>query len=421
MKKIFQFLLKIVTSLIIKKYNPLIIAVTGSVGKTSTKEGVYAAFSGLYSMQRSFGNLNTEIGAPLVFLREKSPGKNPREWINIFLKGVWLLLKKDDKYPKIVAVEIAADKPGDIKYLANFIKPDIGIVTAVGDVPVHVEFYKNPGDVAKEKEELIKAIKENGTAITNIDDELVRKMHPRKNAKIKNIKFGYSKGADVLIKSFYVDSVEGSLLKLRHKGEDFSIFLSGCFGKSFAYIAASIFAVGVALKIEPHKIPDMIKKIRPDKGRMKIIKGKKDSIIIDGSYNAAPLSMISSLDTLKDFPGKRKIAVLGEMREIGDYSKEEHRKVGESAGKLCDYIFTIGQMGKYIKEGAIKQGLSEKNIKMFSSSDSAIEDLEKIISPQDIILVKGSQGSRTEKVITPIMRDPERAKELLIRQGEEWQ
>ncbi len=416
MKKIFQFLLKIITILLVRKYSPTIIAITGSVGKTSTKDGVYEAFCDWRRTRKSSGNLNTEIGAPLVFLGEKRAGRGIKEWALIFLKGLLLLLKRDKDYPEIVVAELAADKPGDIEYLSGFIKPDIAVVTAVGKVPVHIEFYRNADEVAKEKEKLVMALSQSGKAILNADDPYVSQMQ----TKAEKITFGTKKDADVVIKDFKSTSTDGSSLTLSYQGKDYPLFLSKCIGDSFAYVAASVFAVGISLGIEPKRLSKRLSKIRPANGRQQIIKGKKETIILDGSYNAAPSSMMSALRALKDLPGKRKIAVLGDMLELGRFSNEEHRKIGRFAAEFCDYIFSVGEWKEEIKRAAIHAGMKEENIFVFSKSEQVIDELEKIILEKDIILVKGSQGIRMERIVFAIMRDPERAEELLIRQESPW-
>jgi UDP-N-acetylmuramoyl-tripeptide--D-alanyl-D-alanine ligase len=414
MKIILKRFLRFITALIIKKYQPLIIAVTGSVGKTSTKDGIYTAFSNFFNIRKSEGNLNTEFGAPLVFLKINKSGETLKEWIIILLKGLWLIILRDKNYPEIVVVELAADKPGDMDYFAQFISPDVAVVTAIGEIPVHIEFYKSPKEVAKEKEKMVKALKKEGTAVLNIDDLHVSSMETKSN----KITFGFKKEADVLIKHFKTESFKGSSLVLEYKGKDFPIFLSSCIGDSFAYIAASIFAVGVTLHINPEKLPKMIEKIRPAKGRLTVIKGIKNTTILDGSYNASPTSMMSALRALKELDGKRKIVILGDMLELGKFSSEEHRKVGKFAKEVADYIIAVGTWSEEIKKAASQD--NSKNVFAFKKSEDVIKKLEEVVREEDVILIKGSQGVRTEKIVFSIMRDPERADELLVRQNSYW-
>lgn len=416
MRKILKFLLGVVTTLVIKRHRPVIVGVTGSVGKTSTKEAVYEAFKDRKRIRKSAGNLNTETGAPLVFLKKDSPGRGLKEWLKIMISGLWLAIKGDKNYPEIVVVELAADKPGDIKYLTRFIKPDIAIITAVGEVPVHVEFYDGPQEVRVEKEEMLRNAKRNSTAILNIDDPYVSEM----SFDGRRITFGFSEEADISISNIEEVSSEGSRIHMIYGGEDFSIFLPLCIGESFAYISGAVFATGVALSMLPEEIVKDLQRIRPTKGRLYPVKGKKESVILDGSYNAAPASMESSLGTLQGLPGKRKVAMLGDMLELGEYSYREHQRIGEMAGKICDILVLVGDWAREMKKGAMNAGMDEENIFVFSNSQEASSEVEELLSPEDLILVKGSQGIRMERVILSLMRDPERAQELLVRQKGEW-
>jgi UDP-N-acetylmuramoyl-tripeptide--D-alanyl-D-alanine ligase len=415
MKIVLKKILKIVTILIIKKYHPLIIAVTGSVGKTSTKDGIYTSFSGFFNIKKSEGNLNTEFGAPLVFLKAQKSGENLKEWMIIILKGIWLIIKKDKNYPEMIVVELGADKPKDIEYLVEFIKPDIAVVTAIGDVPVHIEAYKNSREVVNEKEKMVKALKEGGTAVLNFDDYRVSSMKAK-----KKITFGFKKDADVFIKKFETTSLKGSSLVLEYGKKEFPIFLSLCIGDSFAYIAASIFAVGIVLNVNPEKMVKMIEKIRPAKGRLTVIKGIKNTIILDGSYNASPSSMMSALKALKEIKGKRKIAVLGDMLELGKFASEEHKKIGRYAAEVAEYIFAVGEWSEELRKAVIQNNLKKERVFAFKNVAEVIKKIEEIIEEEDIILIKGSQGIRTEKIVFSIMRDPERSDELLVRQNKFW-
>jgi UDP-N-acetylmuramoyl-tripeptide--D-alanyl-D-alanine ligase len=417
MKKILEFLLKIITILIIRKYRPLVIGITGSVGKTSTKEAIYSAFSDKKKIRKSSGNLNTEVGAPLVFFKEEKAGRNIVEWFLIIIKGVFLVIKRDKDYPEIIISEMAADKPGDLDYLGSFIKPDISVITAVGEVPVHVEFYKSAKEVAKEKRKIINATNKEGVVVLNADDSYVSKM---KNNERKFVSFGYNKEADVVIKEFETKSVKESSGVISYKGKDFSFSLPFCVGSSFAYTGATVFSVGVSLGIDPDDVAKSLKKVRPAKGRMRPIKGVKNTFIIDGSYNASPLSTKSALLTLKKVKGKRKIAVIGDMLELGRYSANEHRKIGKLAVDCCDYLFAVGGFSSIIEKSALSEGMNRGKVFSFLKSTDAVQEIEKIISSGDVILIKGSQGVRTEKIVYALMCNPEEAEEKLVRQGAYW-
>ncbi len=415
MKKLLKFLLKFITRKIINKYSPCVVAVTGSVGKTSTKESIVSVLSSYFSVRGSAGNLNTEFGAPLVFFGWSNSIENSVVWIAVIIKGISLLLFKVKNYPEVIVVEVAADKPGDIEYLSGVVMPNISVVTAVGETPVHVEFYRNVQEVAKEKSKIVSALpKDKGVAILCFDDPFVLDM--RKSAN-QYITFGFKEGADVRITELNND-ISGVSFNILYKEKSFPIFISKCLGKPSAYSFAAAFATGVSLGIEPENISS--KNIKPLPGRLSLIDGKKESMIIDGSYNAAPASVFSALDCLEDLPGKRKIAVLGDMLEIGSYSVREHRKAGKRASSFCDYIFSVGKFSEEVKIGAIEEGFNSERIFSFSQSEEVLPVLEEIISTGDLLLVKGSQGVRTEKIVLGVMYYPETAKEILVRQSNNW-
>ncbi len=419
-KKFLQFLLRIISTKIINKYQPKIIAVTGSVGKTSTKDAIYTVLHEKENIRKSSGNLNSEIGAPLVFFNIKKAPVSIKDWISAVLKGILLIIREDKNYPKIIISELAADKPGDIYYLAKFIKPDIGIITAVGEVPVHIEFYKNSKALADEKSKIFSHFNLKNIAIINRDDAHYETIKSNINKDAKIITFGFKKEADICIKEFSNTSLKTSLVKLIYKKKEYNINLNYCLDSSFAYICACLLAVGTALNINLEEIIKQSLKIRPSKGRLKIIKGINKSIVLDGSYNSAPLSMQSALDTLKKVNGKRKIAVIGDMLELGDYSEKEHQKIGKLAGSFCDYIFAVGEKSHIIKKQASQEKINEKNVFSFIKSEEAISDLKKIIKAGDIVLVKGSQGIRTEKIVYAIMKNKNKASKLLVRQDSFW-
>ncbi|MFN7088850.1 MAG: Mur ligase family protein, partial [Candidatus Paceibacteria bacterium] len=193
MRKLLQIVLKLLSKAVIKKYHPLVIGITGSVGKTSTKEAVFAALKNWFRIRASDASFNNEIGFPMAILGLKKPGR--LIWIFNLLKAIGLLLTKDKSYPEVLVLEMGADKPRDIDYLVEIAWPKIGVVTAVGDLPVHVEFYSGPAEVAKEKSKLIQSLPINGLAVLNYDDEAVFGMKDLTKAKV--ITYGFNEGADV--------------------------------------------------------------------------------------------------------------------------------------------------------------------------------------------------------------------------------
>ena len=427
LRKILQFILKILARLVLRKYKPVIVAVTGSVGKTSTKEAIYTILKnhfGEREVRRNQRNYNNEIGVPLTIFGLESGGKNLFIWCLRFLKVFWMLVFKQ-KYPKILVVEMGADKPGDIEYLTNFIKPNISVITAIGEVPVHVEFFESPQQLALEKKKLIDVLDKEGIAVLNYDDPMVYQMGKDKKCKI--ITYGFSEGADVRAINYesrlansensYVYGFTG--FKAFFKGSLVPVKLNNVLGKHQIYPALAGISVGLVFGLNLIEMSEALSRdYQTLPGRMKLIKGIKNTLIIDDTYNAAPLSTSAAIKTLREISeqkqGSRTIAVLGDMLELGRYAPEVHEEIGREAAEVVDYLLTVGERARFIAEGAIKKGLAKDRLFSFCTSEEAGKFLQGLLKENDIILVKGSRAMKMEKVVEEIMSEPEKAKTLLV-------
>ncbi len=443
-KKIIKFILKILAKRVIHRYKPIIIGVTGSVGKTTTKEVIYKVISSQYKVRKSESNYNDQIGLPLTIL-----GIVPLESNNCFerlrfsdnlIGAIWLAYGLKQKYPDMLVLEYGADKPGDIAYLTDIAQPNIAVVTAVGDVPVHVEYYTSPLAVAKEKAWLIKSLNVlTGRAILNYDDQTVLDMKERTKAQITT--FGFNQEADIWVSdiSYYISDnkdIGGMTCKIHNR-------LAGLITESEGFIPAKIpdmiakhqlysilsaTAVALHLGMNLVDIAEQFEKIVFPKGRMKLIHGVKDSIIIDDTYNASPLSTHAALDTLCDFSTAiksthsskhRKIAIIATMSELGKYTEATHRAIGDFAAQVADIVIAVGGAGVFIGENASKI-LGDKRVIHVNTSTEASKVVMDLIKQGDIVLVKGSQSQRMEYVVQAIMAEPKKKKELLVRQTDRW-
>ena len=419
LRKILQYILRILAKLVLKKYKPVIIAVTGSVGKTSTKEAIYHVLRshfGEKEVRRNQRNYNNEIGVPLTIFGLETAGRSIFLWLIRFIKMFGMIISKAS-YPSFLILEMGADRPGDIKYLVDFVHPKVGVITALGEIPVHVEFFENPQQIAKEKRNLITCLKEDEIAILNYDDEGVRQIGEGIRAKV--LTYGLKDRADVQATNYDLKigangNVSELNFKLEFKGSTVPAKLINVLGVQHLYSALGAATVGIVFNINLVEIVEALKEFQPLLGRMHLIKGIKNSLIIDDSYNAALLSMEAALDSLKIFENRRKIVVLGDMLEIGEYAPEAHRRVGRKTAAIVDLIFTVGPRAKFIAESAIKYGFDEKKIFQFMTSDDVGKIVQEELKEGDIILVKGSRAMKMEKIIKEIMAEPEKAKELLV-------
>ena len=422
MRKILEKILAVLARKIIGKYKPKIVGITGSIGKTSAKEASFAVLSEKFDVRRNIKNYNNEIGVPLTVIGEDSAGKSILGWGVVFIKAIKLILFKN-KYPEVLVLEMGADKPGDIGYLVKIAKPVVSVVTKVS--PTHIEFFKDLEGVAREKSKIVSCLGENDTAILNFDDKNVMEM--KSNIKSKVLTFGHNEQADVSAIEFTsVGSgfdVEGVTFKVKYQDNSLPVSLPrvvGAHQMNCALIGAS---VGIALGMNLVDISNGLKKYKSPVGRMNILLGKNNTILIDDTYNSSPEAAKAAVVSVAslDIPEmNRKVAILGDMLELGDLSDEEHFELGVYvAQNKYDVLVAVGAQASKIVDGAKQVGIKETH--EFVVSDVACEKIDDIIDEHDLILLKGSQGSRIEKVTKCLLREGENAKELLVRQTDDWE
>ena len=428
MRNILQYILKILAIITIWRYRPFIIGVTGSVGKTSAKEAIYSVLKDKFKTRRNIKNYNNEIGVPLTVLGSDISPRTTFSgllgWLIIFFKALLGIIYQWN-YPKILVLELGVSKPNDMKYLMNFIHPKIGVFTAIGEFPSHLEFFSGIDKLVEEKSLLIKSLPNDGLAVLNNDDLLVRQMGNDLPERIKTIYYGFGEEADLKIDNYElkVDDLEkgnfGINFKLDYKGSFVPIRLIKVLGKHQVFSAAAAASIGLFFNLNLVDIAESLKDYYSLPGRTNLIKGIKQTWIIDDTYNASPSSTKSALNILDELSLKssgqvRKIAVLGDMMELGVETELGHRSVGKKAAKTADLLFIIGSRARFIADEAIKNGFDKSKIFKFSRAEDSKLIIQEKINKNDIILVKGSRSMRMEKIIEEIMAEPEKADKLLI-------
>jgi len=425
-KKVIAYILRIESQFVLWKYKPRIIAITGSVGKTSTKDAVYAVLSKIAHIRKSEKSFNSEIGLPLTILGCPNGWNNPVIWLANVFKGLWLFLWPH-KYPEWLVLEVGVGKQGDMKKTASWLKTDAVIITAIGETPVHIEFFDSRKHLIEEKSQLIKTLKQDGLLVLNTDDKAVLEMKAK--SKHRSITFGFNEGADVLGSGdaiFYGDNgePEGIIFRADEGGNSLPVVIEGVFGRNHVYASLAALALSSGLKLNMVTAINSLKNYDVPPGRMRLLKGIKDSLIIDDTYNSSPLACESALKTLgeikcKDKEGK-KIAVLGDMLELGRHTTEAHKNIGKIAKENADILIVVGPRAKAIKEGTIEAGMGLESIFEFLNSYEAGDFIKTFLQKNDIVLIKGSQGMRMECVVEKILLDQENKKKLLVRQDDEW-
>lgn len=459
-KKIVVKILTWQAQFLLKKNKPKIITITGNLGKTSTKDSIHAALrKNLIDTKdnslvlASKKSMNSDFGIPLTILGMETGWTNPILWLKIILNG---FVKIFDKFPyKYLILEVGADMPGDIEKVCEFIKPDIVVLTAFAEVPVHIEFFNNDRErLVREKKYLVENLKEGGIFIYNLDDEdCVKIVREIKEVNSKNISLQSfslkNNEADVFGKDIKVEleKVNKYITKLigvsgevyLKDGKNYPVKIVNNLGEAILYSILPAILIANIFNIEIERAISDIEKNKKTKGRMRILEGVYNSTVIDDTYNSSPKALKHGIEVVKNIkiPGK-KIFVLGDMLELGDFTREEHEKIGKELVGVADVLIVSGVRAKIIGEKAIEEGFDRDDVHFVPGSIEAGREVLLVLEDEiekdykegrsenevggDIVFVKGSQGSRMEKVVRMILnRELYNPEEELVRQEKIWE
>ena len=422
-------ILLLISRLVIRRYQPKIIGITGSVGKTSAKEAICAVLTSRFRVRHSVKSYNNEIGVPLTIIGCESANRSMLGWLKIFFFGMKLGFFKDKNYPEMLVLEMGADRPGDIASLISLAPSDIGVLTAIA--PTHLEKFLTMENVAAEKRLIVTRLRRGGVAIINADDELTSKTEVP--GGVTAFSYGFKEGAkvrgsDLIISNDLVSGkavVRGLSFKISYAGSSVPILLRGVVGKPSTMAALAACAVGLHYGMNLIDIGRALQDVIWPPGRLRLIQGINNTLIIDDSYNSSPRAALTAIETFISVPlagSARRCVVLGDMLELGDYSEAGHIEVGQRLTEGgVDVIITVGERARAICRAARLGGFDPASLYCFSETSEAVKFLRDFLRSDDAVLVKGSQAMRLERVVKEIMLEPERAPELLVRQGSEWQ
>jgi UDP-N-acetylmuramoyl-tripeptide--D-alanyl-D-alanine ligase len=350
-----------------EKFNIPYIGVTGSVGKTTTKDMIYAAISTEFNTLKNEGNFNNHIGVPLT------------------------LFNLNSKH-ECAIIEMGMSNFNEIEYLANIVNPKIGVISNIG--LSHIENLGSQEGILKAKLEITSNFDEANILIVNGDDEHLKKIC-KDGLKYDLKTFGFDKNNDVYCTDYIIGEESLSFKCVIGDNEE-EIFIPTV-GKHNIYNAMAAILVGLSLDMNLEDIKNGLRNFKASKMRLDIIK-KDDLTIINDAYNASPDSMKAALDILGRYE-KRRVAILGDMFEMGEHSEYGHRLVGEHAISNVDILITIGENSKYISDESIKLGLNKDNVYHFYNKETAIDKLNGIINKDDVVLVKASRGMQLENIV----------------------
>lgn len=420
MRYIIIKILDILSAKIISKYDPIVIGITGSVGKSSARKAIYEVLKTKYRVVCNRSGYHSDISIPLSIIGAQSGGRSVLKWLDVILKAIRIILGHE-KCGEIIVLEMDVNKPGDMKKMLKVIKPTIGVFTGIGKYPSHLEYFKDVKHIVKEKSLLMKALAKKDLAILNGDDEYAEEF--REAAKSQIVTFGFGPDSKFKAEEIFLgdrkwkieDGTLGMSFKVSKKGTTVPFRLPYALGRAQIYAVLAACAVASKFDFNLLEISEILSKYQPLAGRMKLIKGINGSLIIDDSFNANPSSMLTSLESLGKLDGVRKIAVLGDMLEMGNYSKAGHEEVGKIVPSRADLLITFGDKSVTISNKAGECGMRKDNIFHFENEGDLTGYLKKIVKKNDVVLIKGSRAMRMENIVKEIMAKPELADELLVK------
>ncbi len=404
---------------VLKKHKPYIIAIIGSVGKTTTRNVLYTILSKKHSVRKSEQSLTADIGIPLTILG--CPYSiTSLEGIFRNIVAIVTHMYGTKPYPQYVILEIDGQTRGEIQRLVSWLPINLLVVTAIGELPSHVECFEHPDMLREEYAYIRKALVPDAKVVYYADDEYAREIA---GTDYPTVSYGTSSRADIVASDYSIvytqDLPSGISFSITKPVSAEAMVVQGSLGLHMVNGILSSMAVLQALGEHPFSIQSVIEKIPLLPGRMRIVPGLKKSVIIDDSYNASPVANEELLTVLQKIEGKKKIAVFGDMLELGRFSTEAHREIGRQCVGV-DILVCVGLRARFIKEGALEAGLAPEAIVHFDAPEKAGEYLQNKIQQGDVVAIKGSQNMRMERCVEEIMAEPQKKEKVLVRQSEEW-
>jgi UDP-N-acetylmuramoyl-tripeptide--D-alanyl-D-alanine ligase len=361
---------------VVNEFRPRVIGITGSIGKTTTKNFTADLLSRRFRVLKSEKNFNNRLGLPLSLLKFR-PGQ------------------------EIAVLEMGTSAPGEILALTRTAPPDVAVITNVN--PVHLEFFHDLEAVAQAKKEILDGMKPDGTAVLNGNDDRVKEIG--RSWTGRRITFGFSPDCNVQAGAVRKLGLAGLVFKLRLEDRSEEVRFPFFYED---YVSNVLAAVGAAhsLSLPFETIVETIPRLSPSPGRGRLIRLGPGCLLVDDSYNSSPKALEAALKGLASLPAKRRIAALGDMLELGPEEIDFHRRAGKQVVAYgWDELWTVGPLARHIATGALAAGLPENRVRTFTDSEEAAGRIHDLIREGDLILVKGSRGIKTELLVERLEKD----------------
>jgi Alr-MurF fusion protein len=380
---------------ILELWQPTVIAVTGSVGKTSTKEAIATVLASNFATFRSWENYNDLLGLPLS-------------------------LGRLEKQHQFAVLELGCDHPGEIAQLCAIARPRIGVLTNIS--PVQMLYFENIDHLASELMTIFTSLREQGTAIYNADDTLISELMSRLPQCTEHSSIPYAPSRVRNVEVTW-EGIHCTLPSGEQTGVDASLQLfSQLLGEHHVATMLATYTVARHCNLQPAEIQQALAQVRPVPGRLYPLQGIDGTRLLDDTHNASPLSMSAGLETLKTLPASRRVAALGDMLNLGNSAGEEHLRLGEKVRECADYLVTRGEHAALIAESARQAGLLAEHVFVTSTHEDAAWAVRDIIksNADAVVLIKGSEDTRMEKVTELLMDTSTQTPALLVRQSPAW-
>ena len=427
MKQLFHWMLFEITKSLLALYRPTVIAVTGTVGKTSTKAMIGAVLGALDRTARvSQESFNTEWGVPLTVIGGTYPAGSWWGWFSVALRGLFQLIWKNKDYPKMLVLEFGADRPGDIRALVELTRPSVGVLTAIS--PVHLRNFRNLQEVAREKFQLLAGLPAKGQAV--VGWEVAEGWDASKICAAPMLVSGLDERADVFATDIFYRTRSnaaagpGTNFKLHWKGSAVPCVLPDVIGDASVASACLAAAVGLQMGIHLIDISRQLAASAAVPGRMRLIAGIRNTILIDDSYNSSPKAArqaIRALERIAREEGRQTWAVLGDMAELGQETERAHQELGRFVASVRPSVLvTVGVNARMIAAEAIRLGYPVERVRRCGDAWEAGRMVQQDLKEGDAVLVKGSQVMRMERVVKELMARPLEAEKTLVRQQWWW-
>jgi UDP-N-acetylmuramoyl-tripeptide--D-alanyl-D-alanine ligase len=393
---------------VLASHRPVVVAISGSVGKTSTKDAVACVLAGSRRTLWQIGNQNDELGVPLSIVGRRPSGRNPIGWIATLRRAEKIARARPGTYAECLVLEFGSCHQGDVEYLMELAPPDVGVLTGI-EVS-HLDSYGSFDAIEREERKIVTMLPPQATAVVNVDSDAGRRAVGA--ASCSSVTYGIARDADVRGRDArswidWAGRSGGVTLEVESRGEHRTLTLEGALGTHSCYAPLAALGVALAVGLPFDRAAGALGGYTPPSGRMRCVPGLAGALVIDDTYNSSPAALERALETLAEIrPGSAhgmRRAVLGPMSELARTTTSQHEALGRRAAALgIDRLCTVGDTARAVAHGARTAGMPPSRVTECRSNADAIGVLQMEMRSGDVVLVKGSRESRMDAIVAAV-------------------